>query len=230
MRTNYHGGEAKYRDMRTNYHGGKAKYRDMRTDYHGGKAKYRDMRTNYHGGKAKYRDMRTNHHGSEVKYRDMRTDYHGSEAKYRDMRTDYHGGEAKYRDMRTNYHGGKAKYRDIRVGFSPARVLKDLKDFKDLKDLFYSAPPFGLKAQKPQAQGKANNVSRHPGWTTSRMVRPTGAKATKRRKEKGERRKQKEPCGVFLPMLHFSHFAPSKLLLFQSALPPTLQLVKGMEE
>ena len=171
------------------------------------------MRTDYHGGKAKYRDMRADNHGGKAKYRDMRTNYHGGEAKYRDMRAGYHGSEAKYRDMRTNYHGGEAKYRDMRVGFSPAR---DLRDFKDLKDLFYSAPSFGQKAQKPQAQGKANNVSRHPGWTTSRMVRPTGAKATKRRK-------QKEPCGVFLPMLHFSHFAPSKLLLFQSALPPTLQ-------
>ena len=58
MQTDYHGGEAKYRDMRTNYHGGEAKYRDMRTNYHGGKAKYRDMRVNYHGGEAKYRDMR----------------------------------------------------------------------------------------------------------------------------------------------------------------------------
>ena len=58
MRTNYHGGEAKYRDMRTDYHGGEAKYRDMRTGYHGGEAKYRDMRAGYHGGEAKYRDMR----------------------------------------------------------------------------------------------------------------------------------------------------------------------------
>ena len=147
MRVNYHGSKAKYRNMRTGYHGGEAKYRDMRTDYHGGKAKYRDMRTNYHGGKAKYRDMRTN----------------------------YHGGKAKYRDMRTNYHGSEAKYRDMRVGSSPARDLRDLKDFRDLDSP--SAQPFGLKAQKLQAQGKANNVSRHPGWTMPRMVRPTGAKA-----------------------------------------------------
>ena len=66
--------------------------------------------------------------------------------------------------MRTGYHGGEAKYRDMRVGSSPARDLRDLKDFNDLRDLDSpSAPPFGLKAQKPQAQGKANNVSRHPG-------------------------------------------------------------------
>ena len=90
----------------------------------------------------------------------MRTNYHGGEAKYRDMRADYHGGEAKYRDMRADYHGGEAKYRDMRTGFSPARDLRDLKDFNDL---ILQARPFGLKAQKPQAQGKANNVSRHPG-------------------------------------------------------------------
>ena len=63
----------------------------------------------------------------------------------------------------------------------PARVLRDLKDFKDLRDLrdldSPSAQAFRLKAQKYPAQGKANNVSRHPGWTTSRMMRPTGAKA-----------------------------------------------------
>lgn len=47
----------------------------------------------------------------------------------------------------------------------------------DLRDLSYSVQLFGLKAQKPQAQGKANNVSRHPGWIMPRMVRPTGAKA-----------------------------------------------------
>ena len=109
----------------------------------------------------------------------MQTDYHGGEAKYRDMRTGYHGGKAKYRDMRTYYHGSEAKYRDMRIGFSPVRDLRDLKDFNDLKNLILQARPFGLKAQKHPAQGKANNVSRHPGWTMPRMVRPTGAKAKK---------------------------------------------------
>ena len=66
-------------------------------------------------------------------------------------------------------------------------------------ETFFSQRPFGLKAQKPPAQGKTNNVSRHPGWTTSRMARPTGAKAKKH-----------------APAL-------SRLLLFQSALPPTSQ-------
>ena len=107
----------------------------------------------------------------------MQTDYHGGEAKYRDMRTGYHGGKAKYRDMRTYYHGSEAKYRDMRIGFSPVRDLRDLKDFNDLKNLILQARPFGLKAQKHPAQGKANNVSRHPGWTMPRMVRPIGAKA-----------------------------------------------------
>ena len=59
-------------------------------------------------------------------------------------------------------------------GVSPSAQLSPT---HDLRDLSYSVQLFGLKAQKPQAQGKANNVSRHPGWTMPRMVRPTGAKA-----------------------------------------------------
>ena len=37
-------------------------------------------------------------------------------------------------------------------------------------ETFFSQRPFGLKAQKPPAQGKANNVSRNPGWMTPRTV------------------------------------------------------------
>ena len=47
---------------------------------------------------------------------------------------------------------------------SGSHDLRDFKDFKDLRDLFSPrAHLFGLKAQKLIAQGKANNVSRHPG-------------------------------------------------------------------
>ena len=100
--------------------------------------------------------MWTNYHGGKAKYRDMRTNYHGGEAKYRDMRANYHGGKAKYRDMRANYHGGKAKYRDMRVGFSPARVLRDLRDFNDL---FYSAP---IRAESPKAPSPGQGEQREP--------------------------------------------------------------------
>ena len=60
--------------------------------------------------------------------------------------------------------------------FSQRVTLETLKTLTTL-ETFFSQRPFGLKAQKPPAQGKANNVSRHPGWTMPRMVRPTGAKA-----------------------------------------------------
>ena len=103
-------------------------------------------------------------------------------------------------------------------GVSPSAQLSPT---HDLRDLSYSVQLFGLKAQKPQAQGKANNVSRHPGWTMPRMVRPTGAKATKRRKEKGDSRKQKEPCGVFLPMLHFPTSRHQSFCSFRAHFPYT---------
>ena len=76
----------------------------------------------------------------------------------------------------------------------PARVLRDIKDFNDLKDLDSQRAPIRAESPKAPSPGQANNVSRHPGRTTSRMVRPTGAKAKRQ---------------------------SSRLLLFQSALPST---------